>query len=35
MDATIPTTLRRPSAGRGVVRAQALLLGLLVLLLIL
>jgi hypothetical protein len=35
MDATITTSFRRRSAGRGVVRVQALLVGLVVLLLIL
>jgi hypothetical protein len=35
MDATTPATIRRRSAGRGVVRAPEALLGLLVLLLIL
>jgi hypothetical protein len=35
MDATTTTSIRRRSAGRDVVRAQALLLGLIVLLLIL
>jgi hypothetical protein len=34
MDATTTTSIRRRSAGRGVVRAQALLLGLVLLLIL-